>query len=381
MIDPARLAEYGRLARRLAAERAAAQAIVADVRRMPSAYVREPVPEGWRTMGVVDALCDAARELLARAPDKSEALAEYATVIVALLGESYPRVLRAQTAARAWKELANAYRYRSDCEEALRALDRADTAIEDEPALMDDRAVLKLARATTLREMNRLSEAQALLDSAIVVFDDFGRKDRVAQCVLLIGMIQHQTGNTRKARDAYGRAVVAARKAGDVQTAGSAYSNLAVLAAEEGRTGLAMDNLQQARAIFDELGATGEVARTTWVVGLALLRRGRCAQAIRPLTEARRTFLTLGMPEEAGLAGVQLGEAYLDLGRDQDAHQVVTTVLAEFREAHLNERAFAALEYLRELGPAATREHAHHVAAYLERLRSEPTLLFLTPLE
>jgi hypothetical protein len=30
--------------------------------------------------------------------------------------------------------------------------------------------------------MNRLPEALALLDAALVVFHDFGRKDRVAQC-------------------------------------------------------------------------------------------------------------------------------------------------------------------------------------------------------
>ncbi len=299
---------------------------------------------------MVEALSDAARELLTQAPERSAALAEYATVIASLLDERYPSVLRGQITARAWKELANAYRYRSDCEAALRALDRADAVVENDPALADDRAILQLARATTLREMNRLPEALALLDSALVVFHDFGRNDRVAQCVLLIGMIHHQGGNVRKARDAYGRVIVAARAAGDPRTAGSAYSNLARLDAEEGRTALAMEDLQQARAIFEDLGATGEVARTTWVLGFALLRGGRCAQAIRPLSEARQTFRMLGMPEEAGLVGVQLGETYIALERQHDAHDIIREVIAEFREANLNERAVAALDYLRELG-------------------------------
>jgi hypothetical protein len=146
MTDRVRIAAYSRLARELARERAVAQAIVDDVRRMPSACLREPVPEAWRTFGMVEALSDAARELLTQAPARSAALAEYGTVMASLLDERYPSVLRGQITARAWKELAIAYRYRSDCEAALRALDRADAVVENGPALADDRAILQLAR-------------------------------------------------------------------------------------------------------------------------------------------------------------------------------------------------------------------------------------------
>ncbi len=374
-------AEYGRLARELARERAAARPVVADVRRMPSAYLREPVPLAWRTLGVVEELCDAARELVEREPDKSEALAEYATVVAAVLDERYPNVLRAQSTARAWKEIANVYRYRGDFDAALEALDRADGILEREFALADDRAVIALARATTLRELNRFSEAAALLASATVVFRDLGRSDRVAQCELLGGMIHHQTGNQRGAHHAYRRAAEAARQRGDVQTVASAYSNLAVLDAETGHTSKAMDSLQQARAIFEELGATGEIARTTWAVGFALVRARRYEQAIRPLRGARETFRALGMAEEAGLAGVHLGEAYLALRRYPETQELIGAIIAEFREAGLTERALAALEYLSELGAAATREDARHVATYLDQLRREPSLLFMPPPE
>jgi tetratricopeptide (TPR) repeat protein len=369
-------AEYRRFARRLAREREAARTIVADVRRMPSAYLREPVPASWKTLGVVEELCDAARDLLERAPEKSEALAEYATVIGALVGGThYPKVLRVQSEARAWKELANAYRYRGQWAAALDALDCADAVLEEEFALAEDRAVVALARATTLREVDRLSEAKTELRSAAAVFRDLGRAGRVAQCELLSGMIQHEA-NPRGAREAYRKAAEAAREAGDVQTVASAYSNCAVLDAERGRTSAAMDGLQQARAIFAELGATGEIARTTWAVGFALVRARRFAQAIPPLMDARAVFRALRMVEDAGLVAVHLAEAYLALRREREARELTAAIIAEFQEAGLNGRSLAALRYLLALGAAATREHARAVATYLERLRREPTLEF-----
>lgn len=369
-------AEYDRLSRSLEEEVEAARAVVADLLQSPSAYLHRAVPIAWRTMGMVEALGDAARDTLERDPEKSESLARFATGIAPLLGARYPSVLRAQCNARAWKELANAYRYRGSHEAALRALDRADAVLDEEFALAEDRAIIDLARATTLRDMHRLADAEALLASAAAVFHEHRSNARVAQCELLRGMISHGAKPV-EAREAYRRAAAAATAAGDAQTVASAYSNLAVLDAEAGRTGAALDHLQQARAVFEELQAYGEICRTTWAVGFALVRAGQYVQAIGPLAEARRTFQKLGMTEEGGLAGIHLGEAYLALRNYSEAQELVSAIMAEFRQAGLNERALAALRYLRERGAKATAKQAREVAAYLERLRREPTLRFV----
>ena len=84
------------------------------------------------------------------------------------------------------------------------------------------------------------------------------------------------------------------------------------------------------------------------------------------------------MPEEAGLAGVDLVEACLALGRDSAARTLLEEVIEEFRRSGLNERALVALTYLRDL-PAPRRDTAAHVRTYLSRLRREPQLLFALP--
>ncbi|HYK01816.1 MAG TPA: hypothetical protein VE974_08670 [Thermoanaerobaculia bacterium] len=115
------------------------------------------------------------------------ALAELATIVAANLDDDYPSVMRVMAVAGAWKEVANAHKYRSNYDEALAALYRADLALKDEPGLAHDRAILEFARATTLSEINRFPEALALLRDAAEIFGDHGDEHRIAQCELLRG--------------------------------------------------------------------------------------------------------------------------------------------------------------------------------------------------
>jgi tetratricopeptide (TPR) repeat protein len=368
--------EFVRIAEQLQQERAAARPILEFIRRNPAVYADDKLPQHWRTLGMVGELAEAARELVQQAPGDSLSMARLAIAIARDLDPSYPRVMRAQFTAAAWKELANAHRYRSEYDAALHALDRADAEIRNESALGYDNAVLALARATTLRELDRLPEALTLLDDATEVFREHADSTRVAQCNLLAGMIRHKQGYPLAARQAYRIAVTEAQAAGDARTVASAYLNLGMLDAEAGRTNGALDALQQARAIFKELGAQGEIARATWGVGAALLTAGKYEGAVPVLRDARRAFQSLQMPEEAGLAGVELAEAFIALRKTDEARAVVEEVIEEFRRASLNERALVALAYLRDLGPATRREVVQHVYTYLSRLRREPALLF-----
>jgi tetratricopeptide (TPR) repeat protein len=374
-----RLSEFVSLAHQLIRERTAARPIVEKVQRNPFAFLGRELPPEWRTAGMAEQLTAAAVELLAQAPDKSAALARLAIAVAGELDGYYPHIVRAQVTAAAWKELANAHRYRSEYDEALNALDRADAVIQDEPSLAYDNAVLALARATTLRELDRIPEALELLQHAMAVFRGHGDETRVAQCDLLAGMIRHGQGDAAAARSAYHRALEVARGIGHAQIVASVYVNLGVLDAERGRTNDALDSLQQARAIFIELGAHGEIARARWGIGMALLNASKYEAAIPLLRDAREDFRELAMIEEAGLAGIELVEAHLALDRTDAAREILAVVIDELRGASLSEHALVALAYLRDLGPAVRRESAHHVYAYLLRLRREPALLFQPP--
>ena len=373
-----RAAEYERMAQVLDYERRIAIPVIRQLLTMPSIPSR-PHSQSWINAGMVFELADAVRESVNETPDRREQIAELATAIAAKLDDTYPQITRSQCVAQAWKELANIRRYRSNYDAALEALDRADEALRDHLALAHDKAVIDLARATTLRELRRTDEARRLLRDAIDVFEGHADKGRVAQCELLVGMIEHTAHAYDSAYASYQRAARGARIAGDARTAASSYINIGVLDAERGATSSAMDALQQALSIFRDDGNLVEMARANRGVGLALLTGGKYELAIRVLRAARGAFLNIGFAEEAGLVGLELAEAYIADDRRAAAQRLILAVIEEFRAAKLNERALASLAYLRERGDASSRELVRHVRSYLVRLRQEPALLFLPP--
>jgi len=72
---------FGYLARKLEAERAEADAIVPAIQASPERFLDVPLPPAWRTLGMAEALCDAARTELVRAPRNSLYLAQLAIEI------------------------------------------------------------------------------------------------------------------------------------------------------------------------------------------------------------------------------------------------------------------------------------------------------------
>lgn len=372
-------AAFARLAEQLMRERETAKAVVARVRRSPGMYLDLPLPEDWRTIGMAQELSAAASDLLESSPQDSLALAQLALTSAAGLPESYPALLRAQVEATAWKELSNAHRYRSEYPAALRALDSGERRIAEFAALTYDRAVMALARALTLREMNETRTALKILEEARPIFVDHGDERRLAQCDLVMGMIHYREGNVREAREIYRRVVLSAHALGDLRTLASAYNNFGRAAAQLGDVAEALDALQHARAIFVELGQSTEIARVSWSVGFGLLSAGRADAAIGVLRDARDAFLGLKLPEEAGLVGVDLIEALLATDARGSAHSLATTIVDEFRAARLNERTLTAVAYLRDTVPTATARTAHYVGSYLREMRENPAVLFAPP--
>jgi len=340
---------FARLAAQLEAERAAAAPMIAKIVSEPERHLDAPMPPAWRTLGMANALCDAAREQLFHSPERSLYVAQLAAAIAEALPDSYPRLLRAQAQAHAWKAVATAHRFQSRHESALRALDVADRRIANEAALGIDRATLGLARATTLREMNRLAEALLLVDEAREVFRHHRDRKQVAQWELLTGMIHHRLGDVVAARQAYMRVIGPARDAGDLHTVAAAYNNLGRAAADAGDMNTSVAALRQARAIFRELEMTTESTRVAWSVAATQLAAGRFDMAIQLLQDVRRDFLQLGMSEEAGLAGVDMIEALLATNARTAARELAGEVVEEFRRAALNERALQALSFLQEM--------------------------------
>jgi tetratricopeptide (TPR) repeat protein len=289
-------------------------------------------------------------------------------------------VVLLQTEASAWKEVANAHRYRGQYEAATRALDAADKLLVGAAALGHDRAIIRLTRALTLSEQDRGPEALDLIRECMADFSEYGDRERQAQCLQLRGMIEHRSGCFREAIASYENALDCLDEETDSHTRACLLSNTGQAYGELQETDSALQCLREALALFAELDASLEVARTAWGLGRTLLAAERYAESRSALVAARRDLLRLMLREEAGLAGLDLADVHLATGSVTAAANVVKQVVEEFRAAQLNARALVALRYLSDVLPTPrARSAMRHVRTYIDELRKQPELLFIEP--
>jgi tetratricopeptide (TPR) repeat protein len=377
-MNPRAPEELLRIARQLELERSEAKPIVNELRHTIDDQWEREIPSDWRRLGLVLELVREASDALESAPRRSLSFAQFAIVIVTTIpATAYPPPLLVAAEAKAWKELANAHRYLGEYEAALRAVDAADRHLDASNVLGHDRAVMQFARALVLADIRRFDEAQVLLAKSAAVFAEFNDTRRAGQTLLLQGMIEQRQDHLPEACEAYTRAIKTLKNTDDVMSLASAYNNLGHAYIDRGERQAAVTALQSALSIFTELGKTGEMLRTRFLLGRVLLRAGHHATARDLLIDVRRMFLGLDMTEEAGIAGLELVEALLALGEQGLAQGIVEDVLREFQHAGVSERAATALAYLLKIvATERGREAVRHVQTYVEALQREPMLLF-----
>lgn len=363
---------------RVGAERAAARPIIEELRTSAEMVWERELPHAWRTAGFAQELISVADEVLEDDPRQSLIFAQLAlTVTTSIPRNAYPPPLHAQLEGSAWKQIGTAHCYRSAYDAALRAYDAAERCFRSEASLTHDLAVNDFARAIALSDMGRQAEARKLLERVVPVFRDFGDHKRVVKAMCVTGVIEQREGRFRGALAAYESALREVPD-DDLQTRATLDLNLGHVKAELGETNEAMLLLHQALALFTELKMTGEAKRTEWVLARTLLLSGEFERAIPSLQSTRDDFMTRSMPEEAGLAGLDLAEAFIATGKLTQAREITESVLVEFRAANLNARAITALAYLRDLPETSRSGRAvRHVRAYIEQLRHEPSRAFL----
>jgi tetratricopeptide (TPR) repeat protein len=165
----------------------------------------------------------------------------------------------------------------------------------------------------------------------------------------------------------------------DLHTLAGVYNNLGYVCTDLGQPSIALLALQHARALFEALDMPAEQTKTDWALARVLLSIGEYTNAINALQRIRAYFLSRGMSEEAALVGLDLIDACIATEQRDRAIALTEQVIAEFTAAGLDARAMTALSYLHDLVPTAAepRRIVAHVRTYLERLRREPTRLFL----
>ncbi|HEY8165032.1 MAG TPA: tetratricopeptide repeat protein [Gemmatimonadaceae bacterium] len=364
---------------RLTAERAAARGIVSSLRASSAEVWDWEIPAHWRTAGFVQELTSTASDALESNPRESLAYAQLALAIATSIPVgTYPTPVQAQIEGAAWKEIGTAHRYVGEFDAALRAYDAAQRAYGEADTLVHDSAVIELARAIVLPEMQRHEEALQLLASIEPVFESFEDRRHLVQVRQLTANIFYMQSRMQEARTVLEKALQDV-SFDDLYTRAGLTSTLGLIYGQLGRREEALALFHRARGMFVDLGMTGEVTRTDWAVATTVLELGDTTKAIELLRSSRTNFLRLTMAHEAGLAGLDLADALIVDGRMSEARQVVESALAEFIAAKLNHNAIIALAYLRDILPTTSspRKAVDHVKKHLKRLSFEPARVFL----
>jgi tetratricopeptide (TPR) repeat protein len=376
--DPARLREFAGMARKLQQERETAAEVVATL-------LRETPPAEWpslpelRTVGAVEELAREVEARLDREPREALAIAELATTVVdALNAEEYPAVVLTQTRALAWKDVAQALRYLARNDEALVAADRAALMLTSHGTLAHDLAIVQFVRAMVLQEIDRYDESLQLLNECRRVFLGHGDARRVLLCGIAEGMLLHRLKRFGEARQCYVGLLEIAHELHPDSLAiihinnGYACIELSDFAAAE-------HHLSQAITMFRELEQPLHVAMAELARGRVMVRRGAIDLGIAHLRRVRAEFMVHGLVEEAGIAGLDIVEAFLGAGRAAEAELLAREIIHEFTAARLNTRAISALGYLHEALEARTASTATvvYVRDYIDSLRTRPEREFV----
>lgn len=340
-------------------------------------HAAETLARYTASAGLLHAIIAAARTLLDTNPQHGLELTVLAERLATKVNwEGYPPMIAAEHRGRLFKERASALRLLGRHQEALAAVDAARREYENTIAAAHALAVLDYIAAGILREQGRLAEASERVRVAASTFTDYGDDTRLLHCRVLEGVIIAASGKMREARTLFVELLEPA--AHDPSVRAQIHNNIGQLSIELGEHELATTHLHQALRLYRQLGMVTEEIRTNWGLARLLVRNGRTAAAIARFHEAEAAFLRVGMQVEAALVALDRIETLLAFHHQASVTEECRTIYERFQRAGLAVNALTALAYLTEsLERPAPAIAVGRVRTYLQRLRTEPTLLFL----
>jgi len=365
------------LSARAAAEDAAADDFIATLpaERVDTWKATCAAPE-HRTAGLVRKLIREARARYARIPTDSLTILDVALEIAESLT---PRTLHLE--GELWKERGNALRHLGRYREALRALDKAESAYGKVPVAEFDRAFVIWARATVYWAMKRFDDARALASRAEETFREYHDEIHAAQVQLLEGGVRFDEGDIVGARAVFETVLPAIERFEDEETLARLFANLCTCEIRLGDVSHARAHGVRAAALFACLRMDTEALRLFWSVAEAMAEASNRDVALEQLRETAAQFASVGMLGVAADVSLDTLRLLLDDGRYDEAARLAALLAARFRQEEVAIDAAHAFAYFQEAAaaqqatPALVDYLRHYLTARAEgdNVRFEPT--------
>jgi tetratricopeptide (TPR) repeat protein len=245
--------------------------------------------------------------------------------------------------------------------------------LEGRGTLDHDRALIRLALAVTLQEIEQFDDSLALLADCKRVFRQYGDTRNMIVATFAHGVLLQRMKLFRQAREAYLLIVATTPDLDDEQLA-ALNLTIGLCSIELEEYGPAHDAFEYAATIYSELDQPINVLNVELGLGRLLIRSGDHTAGVAHLRPVRRQFLSHGLAEEAGIAGLEIIEGLIAQARYSAAESVARKVVSEFELAGLNRRAITALRLLTEIleNKTASAENVRDIREYIVSLRTNP---------
>ena len=280
--------------------------------------------------------------------------------------------------ARAWAELANAYRVNERFDRAEGALDQAQGLLEDGTGDILLLARLADVKASLRIDQRELDEAIDLLKVVYELYYQAGDLHLAGRALVKNGITTHYAGNPHEAVLLLQRGLKLIDSTRDTQLAATGCQSLIHALVDCGE-------FQEAGRLLLESGlrTTFEseplsLLKLRWVEGKVLAGLGKLGQAERAFEQVRDDFLARERGYDAALVGLELAAVWLRQGKTAEAQEITQEIYETLRDLGVHQEAFKAVLFLREAcrRQAVTLALLRKVHDFLVRLEWNPRLRF-----
>jgi hypothetical protein len=321
------------------------------------------------------ALLRRSHELRHRDPEQMLRLAWLAVRAARSLGEERWGTARvADFRARAWAELANAYRLRGDlgrAEEAMATSGAHFARGSRDPYLS---ARLKTLQATLLAGQRHFDQALEALGGAEEAYAELGELRERVRLLVKKGIYQGYAARSAEAVRTLSLAVALIDRRTDPELALEAVHSLAVFHVDAGRWRRARALLLANARLYEEHGQGVLSIKRRWLEGRISACRSELGSAAQNLTAAIGGLEEAGLGYAAAIACLDLASVWLRLDKPRAAALLVEGAADFFLALGIGREALAAIAILRE---ALRREDlsaglVHEAIRSLRRLVNDP---------
>jgi tetratricopeptide (TPR) repeat protein len=336
-----------------------------------------PAAPGFWTCNLCEALLERSRELRHELPSMLHLATLARDAAERIDPAERGRREIADLRARAWAELANAWRANDDPAQAETAMIRAMELQAEGSGSESLLARLADLSASLLCDQRRFAEAFHMLDTAYALYQRLGASHDAGRVLVMKGLYTGYAGNVEEGLQILAQALAAIDRARDPRLAFRTLHNILLFRVELGEFEQARRQLQRMQPLYQRFAGRHDWVKLRGIEAKITFGLGDLPRAEILFREVRRDLDAAGLGYQAAISSLDLAAVCLRLGRKADVRELVTEMVATFRALGVGREAMAALVMLTDAveRDQATLELLSLVSGVLQRLERGPGLL------